>query len=432
MQSWRKSILRNDGLVSGAGVYLFANITNAAIPFLLLPVLTRYMAPAEYGQVAMYQVLLTALGGVIGLSVHGAASVKYYDDDITHVELGAFIGSCFQILLFATVLVFSLALPARHVLGEWLGLPSDWILWGVVISAAGFVIQMRQNQWQVRNRPVPYGVFQISSGLVNAGLSLFLVVGLLQGAKGRVDAHNWTLLSFALIAFWLLAKDALLTWSWRPDHLREALRFGVPLIPHVVGLFLLGTVDRIMINDRMGLSEAGIYMVAVQLSMAMAIVFTSINNAYVPWLFERLKRNDSSEKRTIVRLTYAYFFVVLILALAVFPLGPWLVPFIAGERYAEAGDALGWLAIGQAFAGMYLMVTNYIFFSKRTGFLSLITVSSGLINLALLALLIDQFGIEGAAMSFAMVMVLRFFLTWWVAHKRYPMPWLLSFSPKAV
>lgn len=410
-------------LVSGAGAYLIANIINSAIPFLLLPVLTRYMAPAEYGQVAMYQVWLTALGGLLGLSVHGAASVKYYDDDITHVELGAFIGSCFQILLLTTAIAIAIALPMRHAIGGWLGLRPEWVLWGVVVSAAGFIVQMRQSQWQVRNRPVHYGVFQIGSGLLNAGISIVLVVGLLQGAKGRIDAQNWTMLLAALLGVWLLAKDQLFVWSWRPDHLREALRFGVPLIPHVLGLFLLGTVDRMMINERLGLAEAGIYMVAVQLTMAMAILFSSINNAYVPWLYERLKRNDAAEKRGIVRLTYWYFVIVLVGALFAFPLGPWLVPLIAGERYAAAGNALGWLALGQAFAGMYLMVTNYIFFSKRTGLLSLVTISSGLLNVALLAVLIDRFGIVGAGMAFALAMGIRFFLTWWVAHKRHPMPW---------
>ena len=419
-------------LVSGASTYLLANIVTSAIPFALLPVLTRHMAPAEYGQVAMYQVWLTALGGVIGLSVHGAASVKYFDDGANDRELGRFIGTCFQILLLTTAVALAIAWPLRHALAGWLGLQPEWVLWGVLVAAAGFVVQMRQNQWQIRHQPVPYGVLQIGSGVANAGLSLLLVVMLLQGAQGRVDAQNWTMVGSALVALWLLLKDQLLAWTWRPDHWREALAFGVPLIPHVLGLFLLGTVDRIMINDRLGLAEAGVYMVAVQLTLAMPILFSSINSAYVPWLYERLKRNDEDEKKTIVRLTYWYFVAVLGLPALAFPLGPWLVPFVAGDRYADAGDALGWLALGQAFSGMYLMVTNYIFFSKRTGLLSLVSITSGLVNIALLSVLIDWLGIQGAAMAFALAMALRFFLTWWVAHRRHPMPWFPTKDSKAV
>lgn len=419
-------------LASGAGIYLIANVITSAIPFALLPVLTRYMAPAEYGQVAMYQVWLAALGGFVGLSVHGAASVKYYDQDAARAELSQFIGTCFLILLLTTAFTLIAILPFRDALAGRLGLQPHWVPWGVWASAAGFVVQMRLNQWQVRNRPFPYGVFQVGSGMVNAVLSLVLVVAFLQGAQGRVDAQNWTVLLSALVALWLLAKDQLFAFSWRPDQWREALAFGVPLLPHVIGLFLLGTVDRIMINDRLGLAQAGIYMVAVQLTLAMSIVFASINNAYVPWLYERLKRNDPDEKRGVVRLTYWYFAAVLALAALAFPLGPWLVPLVAGERYAAAASALGWLAVGQAFSGMYLMVTNYIFFSKRTGLLSVVTISSGLVNIALLAVLIDWLGIQGAAVAFALAMALRFFLTWWVAHRRHPMPWFPTSELKAI
>lgn len=413
----------------GTAVYLAANLINAAIPFALLPILTRHLSTVEYGQVAMYQVLLAALGGLLGLSVHGAAGVKYYDDDITHVELGGFIGACFQILIASTAVVLVFALLFRGSLAEWLGLRPAWIVWGVLVSAAGFIQQIRLSQWQVRGHAVRYALFQILASAANAGLSLWLVVGLAQGAEGRVDAQNWVLILFAIVALALLGRDRLIALSWRPDHLREALLFGVPLLPHVLGLFLLGTVDRMVINDQLGLAEAGIYMVAVQLTLAMPIVFSAINNAYVPWLYERLKRNDDNEKRHIVRVTYAYFALVLAASGIAFLVGPWAVTLIAGERYAEAGKVVGWLTLGQAFGGMYLMVTNYIFFSKRTGMLSLVTISSGLLNVALLVVLVRAMGIQGAAIAFALAMAIRFLLVWAVAQRRFAMPWLLRNAP---
>ena len=45
--SWR-------GLVGNAAIYTLANVTNSAIPFLLLPVLTRVLSPEEYGLVTIF------------------------------------------------------------------------------------------------------------------------------------------------------------------------------------------------------------------------------------------------------------------------------------------------------------------------------------------------------------------------------------------
>ncbi len=416
--------LRSNTFLSGSSVYLFSNILNAAIPFALLPILTRYLTPAQYGEVAMFQTLLGALGAFVGLSVAGAAGRKYYDSHLGEQDLGRFIGACLQVLLVTASMVFTVMFIFQAQFSTWLGLDSKWILLAVASTAATVIIQLRLGQWQVRKKAMKYGALQILQSLMNMALSLLLVVWLLQGADGRISGQIWAAAIFALLALWLLKKDELLWFfSWSPVYLKEVLRFGVPLIPHIGGIFLLASVDRFVINAELGLTETGIYMVAVQLAGGMALIFDAINKAYVPWLFERLKRDRFEEKQQIVRFTYIWFGIITVGAGLAFIIGPWLVTAVAGPEYRRAGEVIGWLALGQAFGGMYLMVTNYIFYSKRTGLLSLATIASGLTNIALLLVLIRAVGLEGAAIAFSIAMAVRFLLTWWVAQKRHPMPW---------
>lgn len=416
--------LRSNSLLSGSAVYLFSNILNAAIPFALLPVLTRYLTPAEYGEVAMFQTLLGALAAFVGVSVAGAANRKYYDDHVDMASLRNFIAACLQILLVTSLIAFGMLSLFSGQLAELLAIKPGYITVAVLVTAASVIIQLRLGQWQVRKQATHYGFLQVSQSLCNMLLSLLLVVVLLQGAGGRINAQVWVSIAFACVALIMLNKDKLLGFfSWQPAYLKEALSFGVPLIPHVAGVFLLSSVDRFVINAEIGLAEAGIYMVAVQLTGAMGLVFDAINKAYVPWLFERLKRNRFEEKKQIVLLTYVWFGMILIGTGLAFLIGPWLVVMIAGEKYRQAGEVIGWLALGQAFGGMYLMVTNYIFYSKKTGLLSFVTISSGLLNLALLIFLIRMLGFSGAAVAYCASMFVRFMLTWWVAQKRHPMPW---------
>ncbi len=410
-------------LLSGSVVYLFSNILAAAIPFALLPILTRYLTPAEYGQVAIFQTLLAGLGAVIGISAQGAAGVKYYDEHLSKPELKYFIGNCFLVLTATTAVALLLAVIFRQQISGWLALDTQWLLLSVVVSSATFVVTMRTGQWQVRKEAKKYGAFQVSQSLINMLLSLLLVVYFLQGASGRIWVLCLIPLAYAVIALFLLHKDDLLGFAWRPAYLREIFTFGVPLIPHSVGFFLISSVDRFVINDKLGLEQVGVYMVAVQLVSAMGLVFDAINNAYVPWLFERLKRNQIEEKRQIVRWTYVYCIALLGVVGIAFAIGPPLLILIAGEKYSEASNVIGWLALGQAFSGMYLMVTNDIFYSKRTGLLSLSTITSGMINVGLLMVLISFFGLQGAAIALAISMGIKFLLTWLVAQFRYPMPW---------
>lgn len=408
---------------SDTSVYLIANILNLAVPFALLPVLTRYLTPKEYGEVAMYQVLLIGFGSIVGLSVHGAASVKYYDNDIDDREMGKFIFCCFQILALTTLILFALVFLAKNHLAAWLSIPAEWTLWAVLVCSMNIIAQMRLNQWQVRKCTLRYAFFQVFSSILNGATSLLFVVTFLRGAQGRVEGQNIAFLFSGLAALLWLSRDGLLRWTWKPVYLREVLRFGAPLIPHVLGLFLLGTADRLVVGILSGLDQAGIYMVAVQIALAMSIFFMAVNNAYVPWLFERLKRNDNEEKLQVIRFTHLFFLLSLASAGIAFLSGPFVIPLIAGAEFASASNVFGWLALGQALSGMYLLVTNYILFSKRTAILSAITLSTSLVLLVSLFVLTSHFGIQGAAISFATAMGIRFLLTWWIAAKIYPMPW---------
>lgn len=415
---------KGNTLLAGSAVYLASNILNALIPFALLPILTRHLSPEAYGEVAMFQTLLGALVAFIGLSMAGAAGRKFYDGNLAKDELAEFNGACLQILLFTSLASLMVLVAFSSLFSEWLGLDKQWIILAVVVTAANVVISLRLVQWQVRKQAIKYGALQISRSLLDFVLSLGFVVLLLKGSDGRISAQALAATTFAIVSILILNKGGLLIFfRWRPDYVREALKFGIPLIPHVGGAFLLTSVDRFVINAELGLAQAGIYMVAVQFSAALTLVFDAINKAYVPWLFERLKRDRESEKRQIVRYTYGWYALILCGAAMAFIIGPWLVTFVAGEMYAKAGDVIGWLALGQVFVGMYLMVTNYIFFSKRTGLLSLVTTVTGLINVSLLFVLIGNFGLEGAAYSFCIAMAIRFLLAWLVAQKLHPMPW---------
>lgn len=416
-------------LAVGSSIYLISNILNGLVPFALLPVLTRYLTPAEYGEVAMFQTWIAALAAFTGLSVHGAAERKYYDEGSDGDELRRFIGACLQILVLSTAVTFFFVLIFRVQLSDLLGLRTEWLLWGVGASTAGFLVQIRLGQWLIRKQAVAYGTLQISLSLMLMLLSIVTVVVLLWGSEGRILAQIFTAAAFMGISLYFLHADGLIGFNTQWSRIREALAFGVPLIPHVAGGFLLASVDRIVVNAELGLGAAGVYMAAVQLSMGMLLVFDAVNKAYIPWLYERLKRDLMAEKRQIVRYTYIYFCIALLMAALAFLLGPFFIRLIAGDQYAAAGEVIGWLALGQAFCGMYFMVTNYIFYSKRTAMLSLATITSGLLNVGLLLVLIEPLGLTGAAQAFCIAMAVRFLLTWVVAQKRHPMPWF-DFKPQ--
>lgn len=410
---------------NGAAIYLAASIINALIPFVLLPVLTRYLEPSEYGEVAIFQVWVSLIGALCGLSVHGAAVRKYYDYDEPDKEIGPFIFSCIAVLCISTLFVFFLILPFLTLISNIVGLSEKWLIVGVVVAFFNFLMRIRLGQWQVSKNPKFYGMFQISASLLDMFLSLLLVVFFTLGVAGRISGYSSAVVIFGLGSLLLLKRNNLLRPSWRPDLMIEALRFGVPLVPHVIGAFLLITVDRAVIGSQVGLEQAGYYMVAVQFAMVMSLVLDSINKAYTPWLYERLSRDDLDQKLHIVKITYIYGFFLFLCVFFAFSVGDSILIFIAGDKYAPAGDLVGWLVLAKAFHGMYYMVCSYIFYTKKTAIISRLTISTGLINVGLLFVLTDFFGLVGAAWAMCISMLLQWILTWFFAARLVYMPWSL-------
>ncbi|WP_323922930.1 lipopolysaccharide biosynthesis protein [Aeromonas caviae] len=416
-------MLKLTGLLRNSTIYLASNILNALVPFLLLPILTRYLTPDEYGQIAMFQTLITGLAALTGLNAVGAANRKFYDKHDASA-LALFNGTCLHILLLSSLTLGVVCFFLSAEFSQWLNIPTSWVYFALVISSANFIIQFRLGQWQIRERAVSFGVMQVSQSVLVLILSLALIIGFQQGAAGRVDALMATSVVYAVLGLLLLYRERLLVLlPLNKAFFKEALSFGVPLVPHVVGIFLLSSIDRFFINRQLGVAEAGIYMLGVQLSLGMAVVFDAINKALVPWLFRTLSDNNPHQLQRLVKFTYFFFAIVAGLGGLSFIVGPWVVTWIAGPEYQRAATVIGWLCLGQAFGGMYLMVTNYIFYAKRTGALSAVTISTGLLNIALLVYLIEHMGIVGVAMAFAISMCIRFFATWWLASRVSAVSW---------
>ncbi|WP_368869588.1 lipopolysaccharide biosynthesis protein [Proteus terrae] len=412
-------------LLKGASVYLISNILNSAIPFLLLPILTRYLSTEEYGKIAMFQIFLAGIGTLIGCNTISAISRKYFDDRKNDNELKKYNNSCLFILFISSIFIFIIVSIFINQLSSFLSIPPKWVFIAIIISTINYIISLRLIQWQVRGEAKKFGILQLSNSSTNITLSLVLIIIFNQGAQGRIDAQFIASILFFILSAFLLIKGNLISPIPKPTYslVKDALSYSIPLLPHTIGVFFISFIDRFIINKEMGLGEAGIYMVAVQLSSTIAIIFNSLYQAYIPWLFDRLKKDDENEKLKIVKYTYLFFIFLIFSSLIIFIISPIIVKFLVGEQYHSITNIIGWLCIGQIFGGMYLIMSGYIYYSKKTSRLALITISSGITNVLLLIVFVPIYGLIGAAISFSFVKIVQFIAVYLSSIKCVNMPW---------
>lgn len=415
-------------IFSESAIYLLSNVASAAIPLLLLPVLTRYLSPEEYGEVALFQTMLGLFGAFVGLSSHLFIARQYYDSSSLD-EKSALNGSSVQVIIFSSLMLSVLIYSSEEWLGRLLGVSPAYLYLGVCVCFSLAIIQIRLVCWQVEHSARKYGVMQVGQGGLNFILSLLLVVVLLKSADGRIWAQSAAVFIILVVSVRSLYRDGLMRFFFvMPEMLLGVLKFGIPLMPHVLGGFLLVAVDRLIVNSQLGLEATGVYMVGIQIAAGLALVFDGVNKAFLPWLYERLNKEDEKADLVVVKVLYALVLAYLITGVLVSILLPHLLLVLVGERYSSVGDFIGWLIMGQVFSGVYLLFANFILYSKKTGFLSVASILCGITNVTLLLVLLGGNGVEGAAIAFFVAMFLRMLLALWGAVNRRSMPWLGGFK----
>lgn len=404
--------------------YFMSNISVALIPFIMLPILTRYLDPSDYGRVAIFTAFLSVITSISGMGLNSFITRKYYDNDKKEYEIANSISTGICIVAFNVFIILIILLSFYFLLGNSfiVDISFYYVLTACIAALFSNIVYARLSQWQVEKQPTKYAFLQVSQALINLLFSVSLVVFLKLNADGRVGAHFIAIILSGSMALFLLNKDNLL--SLRNSSLKsikEIYRFGLPMLPHFLGIFLISNVDKFIINPLLGIDKVGIYAVAAQLSGAMILIYDSLNKTILPVLFDNLSNDTNKEK--IVSYSYMYILFTISTCLLFFIFGEVLIDLLAGEKYIEAGNVIGWLALGHAFGSVDQMFTNYIIYSKKTARLSFVTILSGTINCILMFIFIYNFGLLGAGYAFCLSMLLKMLMTWYYSNKSYPMPW---------
>ncbi|TMU55052.1 oligosaccharide flippase family protein [Flagellimonas algicola] len=418
--------MNNKGLFKNISLFTFFNLLNSGIPFLLLPFLTVYLSPEDYGLVDIfYNIYLVAMP-VIGLSVVQSISRFYFEK----INLGPFLTTVLVILCVIGFIITVLSTLLSSVFSDFLSghnIPGHFILIVLLYTLFSQVSEILLLLWRVSYKTVQYGIFRVCKTSLDLGLSLVLVIGLGMDWKGRVFPQLFVAILFGIIAVIILyRKGLLLKDGYSKEYRKEALSFSTPLIFHSLGSSLLGFSDRFFILFMLGLSDVGIYSVGYQVGMVMSLLQNSFNQAWVPYFYQILKKDQIQDKIKIVKITYVYFIFILIVALLFYLTTPFIYRVFIGKEFESGISVVLWILLGYAVLGMYKMMVNYLFYLKKTKIIAFCTVFTVMINLILNYVLITNNGIVGAAQATLISFVILFIVVFVISKRNYKMPWLLK------
>jgi len=412
-------------IVSHSAIYAFGNFSTAGIAFLLLPIITRYLSTSDYGLLAMFNIVGMICTTFIQVGTHGCVTTNFHR--LETKEIQQYIGNLLWIIFSTTLLCLVSCYFSAPYLSSQIQMPIEYFQLAVIFGFSQALIQLVLSLLQISERPFNFLCLQLLRSIVNIGLSLYLVVSLNQGALGRITAIIISVVIVAISSIYFLHKERI---NLRVNYiyLKDAISFGIPLIPHALAGWLNSSVDRLFIGKMIGLSEVGLYTLGFQISSVLQLLIKSGLQAWYPWLFKKLSNPSSEDKIRIVKLSYTYWLTLILLALIFGLIFPIIFKGFVSEEFHSGFQFILWLSLSFAFTGMYSTVVTFIFYSKKTTLLFMATFGTSLINIPLNYVLIDIYGAIGAAKATLITHIITFLVVWTVSARCYPMPWLQVFK----
>lgn len=384
-------------------IYAVAEQLGRVAGFLLLPLTTGWLDEADFATRELLAITLAVLAQVCGINISAAMSRLYFDDADPQRRRRVLSTSIATVSGAALLAALVLAAVAEH----WTPLlPTEAAdLPHLARIALGiFVFQtlreLQNKVLQTQERSVLFGALSLAKLAFEITAQVVALVHFEAGLEGLLLA---ILASEALFALLLTA----LNWpavgaTFSGAVFASLFAYAAPLIPNGILQFGLHSLDRYLVGAVCGADQLGLYALAYKLGYAPNyLVLGPFLLIWYPFVFAI---TDRERQRELVGRLIPLFMLVMSLAALCAALFAEELVALASSRagFERAWPALGWVAFGYWFWGLFQLLQTGFYVCKSTRALPLLTTAAVIVNAFANLVLLPTLGFVGAAVATAL------------------------------
>jgi O-antigen/teichoic acid export membrane protein len=402
-------------------VYTAGIIIGKAASFVMLPVYTRYLSPADYGVLELLGMTLDVIGMITGVGLVTGVFKFFAAADDPKERNG--------VISTAAIGAATLA-GLTTILGLVIAPDLSKLIFGTTANQhylrLYFVLFFLQNLEYVpllliraENRSVMFVSINVAKLIVMLSLNILFVVHLGLRVEGAIAS---SIIAFGIssvgLTIYMVRRVGL---RFSREKLRELLSFGSPLVLWWLGSFVLVFSDRYFLNHYQGTAEVGIYSLAYKFAFLLhALAYGPFETVWTAQRFEVAKRPDATELYTRVFLYLNLILGGLGLVLALFVRD--FLRVMSDPAFLPAYRLVPLLIAAQVVFIWADYWTLGIYIRGKTKAMAVGAMVLIPVTLLLNFLLIPRWGMYGAAWATMGAYTVRFFWIYYSAQKYYVIP----------
>lgn len=406
-------------LYSNSVVYALGSIAAKAIGFVMIPIYTRCLTPADYGTIELlYRATdVVTLVAAMGLA---PAVMRFYFEYKDRRDRNEVVSSGLVMMLAVGVLMtliisvyqqdFSYLVFGHHRYGQLVQLALISMVFELVTMVPLSYIQAEQ-------RPYLFTGVSLGKLLVGLVMNIWLIVYLKMGVMGVAwSAAVSGALSTAVIMPIVVKQTA---FNFSLPKSMEMFKYGLPLIPAQLGMFVLSFSDRFILDRYSGVSEVGIYSLGYKFGMLISLL---VSEPFLrAWLPYALSVADEDIHKRVYPDTLRHFTTAAVgFTLVVSLMGRDAVRILAAPAFHSAYLVIPVIAFAHMVRSLAFQLEIGILISKRTIYRVLTIGSSVIVDVGLCFILIPRYGAMGAAWATAAAFTSLAVVSYIVSNRLFP------------
>lgn len=372
--------------VKASIAFFIANIITKGIAYITTPLYTRLLSADQYGKTNVFLTWLQIFGIIamfcLQAGVFNNGMIDHPDKrdeySLSMLMLSNIITICFSGIILCIYPLIKQYLKMSFPL--------------LALMCVVFFFQPAYNFWVSKQRYELKYKFTVIWTVVSAFVSpLVAIICILvfpdHKLYARIFGAELVLITIYVgfyIYLFIKAKGKITTKYWK-----TALLFNLPLIPHYLSTYLLGSADKIMISNIINDTATAYYSVAYSVASVAIIIWTAANASLIPFTYEKCKVKDY---KSISNVTVPILIVFGAACILIILLAPEVVAIMATKDYKEAIYVIPPIVGGVFFQVHYFIYANVLYYYKKPKYVMIGSVVATVLNVILNYIFIKQFG----------------------------------------
>ncbi len=381
-------------LAAHSAIYGAADVLGNLINFLLVPVYTAYLSPADYGDLALLLLFGTLAKIVFRLGLD-AGFFRIHYTLTGERDRQRLAGSVLFFAVGVGGLLFAAASLAAPGLAALLLGRRGGASWLTVVAAEvwlGTLAFVPLALLRIHDRPQLFSALSVARHLLNTLLKVLLVTRG-WGVSGVLWSDLIAAGVFSLALLPVAVRHAVPAFSW--PLLRQSLGFGLPKVPHGLLVQVLNLADRKILDLFVTRAEVGLYQVGYTFGTTVKFALSAFEPAWQPFVYSQAEKPDGV--RTLARVATFVFAGFLATGLAVAVAGPELLAFMTPPAFHAAAPVVPVVALAYVLHGAFLLTSIGIGIARAARYYPLVTAVAAAVNVGANLVLVPRMGVMGSA-----------------------------------